>query len=229
MTPHEQSVPYGYCHCECGQKTLIAVRTSTSHGTVKGHPRSYCQGHNKRKIPNIEYATPFKIDGEHCRVISLGNNLWTIVNAYRYEHLMQWKWYAWFCKKTGKFYAVRSSQRKNGVPTRVLMHRLILGLDPGDKRRGDHIFSEDTLNNSDRNLRIGTASQNNQNSRRRSDNSSGFKGVYFYKDGRRKPWYAYISVDKKRISLGYFETRDEARKAYCESAKKYFGEFARFE
>lgn len=107
------------------------------------------------------------------------------------------------------------------------MHRAILGLIGGDRRRGDHIVSEDTLNNADKNLRTGTASQNNQNSKIRSDNTTGFKGVYFYKDGRKKPWMAHITVDRKRIILGYFETKEEAYEAYCDAAKKYFGEFAR--
>ena len=31
-------IPYGYCHCGCGQKTKIANRSSTSIGWVKGTP-----------------------------------------------------------------------------------------------------------------------------------------------------------------------------------------------
>lgn len=227
MTPLGITIPYGLCHCGCGQKTLISVRSYK--GTKPGDPRRYLQGHNKFvRTPLIE-AQPFKIKSEYCRLIPLTRGLWCIVSAHRYEYLMQWKWAAWWWSKTQKHYAVRSGPRVNGNPTRILMHRLILGLENGDRRRGDHVISEETLNNSDNNIRPGTASQNNQNSRKRSDNTTGFKGVYFYKDGRRKPYSAYITVDKKRINLGYYETAEEAYAAYCEAAKKYFGEFARLE
>jgi 5-methylcytosine-specific restriction endonuclease McrA len=37
-------IPYGYCHCGCGQKTKIAARTRGE--TVAGQPSRYLQGHN---------------------------------------------------------------------------------------------------------------------------------------------------------------------------------------
>lgn len=42
------SIPYGYCHCGCGQKTKISPRTSRFHGYVRGEPRQYVKGHNGR-------------------------------------------------------------------------------------------------------------------------------------------------------------------------------------
>lgn len=38
-------IPYGYCHCGCGQKTKLATRTYQSRGWVKGEPRRFLQGH----------------------------------------------------------------------------------------------------------------------------------------------------------------------------------------
>jgi len=227
MPPLEITIPYGFCHCGCGQKTIMSIHQYKA--TKRGEPRRYLQGHNKFiRVPR-EDAAPFRINGEYCRLIPLTKGLWAIVSAHRYEYLMQWKWFVWWWAKTQRYYAVRSGPRVNGNPTRIFMHRFILGLTAGDKRRGDHVISEQTLNNSDKNIRIGTASQNNQNSRKRSDNTTGFKGVYFYKDGRPKPYWAYITVNRKRIGLGYYEKAEEAHEAYCEAAKKYFGEFARFE
>ena len=53
-------------------------------------------------------------------------------------------------------------------------------------------------------------------------NASGFKGV----SGRDSKWRARISVDKKSIHLGYFQTRIEAAKAYNKAAIHCHGEFA---
>lgn len=45
-----ESIPYGYCHCGCGQKTRIATRTYSKKGIRKGQPLRFCTGHS-RPIP----------------------------------------------------------------------------------------------------------------------------------------------------------------------------------
>lgn len=44
-------IPYGYCHCGCGQKTKIAERTARSKGHFKGEPLPFVQGHKGNKAP----------------------------------------------------------------------------------------------------------------------------------------------------------------------------------
>jgi len=39
-------IPYGYCHCGCGQKTNIATRTSTKKGWIKGEPLRFIKYHH---------------------------------------------------------------------------------------------------------------------------------------------------------------------------------------
>jgi hypothetical protein len=48
-------IPYGYCHCGCGQKTNLARRCCAKEGTVTGQPRRFLKGHNKRKTAE-DYA-----------------------------------------------------------------------------------------------------------------------------------------------------------------------------
>lgn len=47
-------IPYGYCHCGCGQKTEISKYTNKKTGWVKGEPRRYILGHfNRTTEPHI--------------------------------------------------------------------------------------------------------------------------------------------------------------------------------
>lgn len=40
-------IPYGYCHCGCGQKTVISTRNVKSTGIKTGQPRLFMHGHNR--------------------------------------------------------------------------------------------------------------------------------------------------------------------------------------
>ena len=75
------------------------------------------------------------------------------------------------------------------------------------------------------NLREATPTQNVANAKRRKDNTSGFKGVCWYR--KTKKWKAEIMISQKHIHLGYFDTPELAHQAYVDAAIKYFGEFAR--
>jgi hypothetical protein len=88
----------------------------------------------------------------------------------------------------------------------------------------DHINNIHTDNRLE-NLRMATVRQNGYNSKKRKDNTAGYKGV----KKRGNKFTARIMVNGHRIFLGTYDTPEEAHAAYCKAAKKYFGEFARFE
>lgn len=75
------------------------------------------------------------------------------------------------------------------------------------------------------NLRNATHSQNNLNCTIRSDNSSGFKGVYWCKSHEK--WQARAMINRKNIHIGYYTNREEAGVAYQSFAQINHGSFFR--
>jgi hypothetical protein len=75
------------------------------------------------------------------------------------------------------------------------------------------------------NLREATRSQNNSNTPKYKNNTSGFKGVFWRPDTGR--WSAMVSFNRKRHCLGCFDSAEEARGVYLLAAARLHGEFAR--
>ncbi len=54
MADSSPSIPYGYCHCGCGNWTNIIPKNCNAKGDIKGEPRLYLRGHRNRKLgPNF--------------------------------------------------------------------------------------------------------------------------------------------------------------------------------
>jgi hypothetical protein len=87
----------------------------------------------------------------------------------------------------------------------------------------DHIDGNKT-NNLIENLRTASVQENARNQKKRTDNTTGYKGVA--KSGKEK-FRAYITINKKQRWLGSFESPEAAHAAYCKASKEEFGEFAR--
>lgn len=124
----------------------------------------------------------------------------------------------WFTRKDGRTKYVYTGQ---GDAREKSLHRLILGLSKDDKTLVDHI-NGNGLDNRKANLRTCTQAQNSQNSRRRKDNQSGYKGVHREKG----KWIAKIKHNGITYRLGAFGNKKEAAKAYDKKATDLFGDFA---
>jgi hypothetical protein len=85
----------------------------------------------------------------------------------------------------------------------------------------------DPANNRWSNLRAATSSQGKMNTRIRSDNTTGHKGVWFEK--RRNHWIAEIHADGKKRQIGSYSTIEEARAAREAAARQLHGRFARID
>jgi hypothetical protein len=127
--------------------------------------------------------------------------------------------FRWFAvrKAEGKWYAVGYRTRGEKMQS---MHRVILGLQPGDGRQGDH-GANGTLDNRKSNLRITDSTGNNRSRRPRLNSKSGYKGVYW--SNRSQCWRAIIGCDGKKHGLGSFDDPAEAARAYDAAARELFG------
>jgi len=98
------------------------------------------------------------------------------------------------------------------------MHRFIMNTPEGMDT--DHI-NHNRIDNKKSNLRVCTRSQNQFNSSI-VFSKSGFKGVSFHQN----KWMSRIVRNGKLIFLGYYDTPEEAAKAYDTKAVELFGEFS---
>jgi len=114
---------------------------------------------------------------------------------------------------------------KNGEKKKHLVHRLIAYAfipNPESKEMVDH-HDGNPANNSLENLRWATHGENMRNQRLSSGNTSGVKGVSWYK--LRSKWRAQIKIDGKTIHLGLFDSLEEATTVRQAKAAELFGVF----
>lgn len=146
---------------------------------------------------------------------------YALIDLEDYERVSRSKWYA---SPGGKNLYVHATSLKHLAKHHKLLHAYILRVKPGE--RVDHI-NGDTLDNRKQNLRVVTAAQNAQNSRRPTfpGKTSRFKGVSWSRhDGL---WLASITANGETHALGRYSNESDAAVAYDEAASKLHGEFAR--
>jgi hypothetical protein len=103
-------------------------------------------------------------------------------------------------------------------------HRLawlyVYGLFP--EKQIDHINGVRS-DNRIKNIREASQSQNLLNTKKRVDNTTGYKNVYFNK--HTKTWYIKCQIDGKRNTFGMFKTKEFAWDIYKNIARQFHGEF----
>ena len=146
--------------------------------------------------------------------------LYAIVDEADAELVSQYRWHPEVKKHLTYAWATISPKPNRRV---AFMHRLILGLGPGDPDV-DH-KDGDGLNNTRSNIRACSDSENQANRHRLQAATSRYRGVTWHK-GLQK-WQAQIKVMGTNIYLGVFDSEDVAALVYNDAAIKHFGEFAR--
>lgn len=133
-----------------------------------------------------------------------------LVDDEDYESLSRFKWYA---HPGGRsvWYAARGS--KNRV---LFMHTQLL------VAKGAMHLDGNGLNNQRHNLKKGSQAKNLQGvCTKRKGSSSRFRGVSFRSDISK--WRAYLRVNGRQITVGFFLSEKKAAKARDRVAVKYWG------
>lgn len=201
-----------WCQCDCGNpelKLIVGVRLTNEETKSCG-----CL---QKEVASITHSKPNKYDlsGEYgigytSQPDSYGRNEFYF-DLEDYDKIKNYSW------------SFSHDYLRDTKDRSIAMHQLILPTEYGFI--AEHIHGAKSKNdNRKSNLRIATQSQNLMNTRNRSDNTSGVKGVRWRKDTNK--WTAFIWVNKKHISLGCFNNFDDAVKARKEAEEKYFGEFS---
>ena len=137
------------------------------------------------------------------------------------ERLTQFNWNALWSPSAKKYYA--TCKDVSVVPERNLrMNRFVLGID-SPLIKVDH-ENHDTLDNRKANLRPATQGQNLCNRGKKSNNTTGFKGVSWCSE--RQKYRVSITFAGKTKHLGTTDTPEEGALLYASEAEKVHGEFA---
>lgn len=144
------------------------------------------------------------------KLIALTQNKFAQVDDKDFDYISQWKW-----SYSGQ-YAHRASGKNN-----VYLHRLLMG---NPVEQVDH-KDTDKLNCQRNNLRLASHSENSRNKQLQRNNTSGYKGVSWYKAYGK--WEAKIKYNGHTTKLGYFKDSLDAARAYNDAAQELHGDFAR--
>lgn len=162
--------------------------------------------HKTRKDKNL-----MNVCGDFAEILLSNVDEIAIIDLEDVDKIRPYKWY-----KNSDGYVAATIHKKS-----VRLHSFLLG-DIGNSNVADH-KDRNKLNNRKSNLRVTTQLKNAQNRGMQSNNRSGAVGVIWHKS--LKKWCAYITVNKQRISLGTFDSFEDAKESRIIAEKKYFGEF----
>lgn len=152
--------------------------------------------------------------------IPLTKGMFALVDDEDFDHLVQWKWHVQLGPSGPRPRRLVKTGLARPRQKPLLMYRVLLGL--SGREVVDHVDGN-PLNNQRVNLRIATNGQNLANAKLHANNTSGFKGVGWHHNA----WKATIRVHGKQQSLGRFNEKLSAARAYDEAAIRLFGEFAK--
>lgn len=206
IQPNGQHRARWLCQCDCGSDPIVIYGYSLNR---KNNTLSCgCLAKElvaERSIKNNIYD----LSGEYGICYSSNTDEQAYFDLEDYELI---KDYCWFVNNEGYMVA-----KKRGMNWHIFMHHIIFG------KYCDHI-DRNRLNNTKKNLRPATSSENSQNRSPRSDNTSGVTGVSFSTNENK--WIAQVRLNGKKVFYKKYISKEDAIRARLLAEKQYFGEYA---
>lgn len=159
---------------------------------------------------------------KEIEIMSKGQPIKFIVDDEDYDFVMQWTWH--YCHN----YLVRREENMS-ISLHNEIYKRITNNEIPEGYIIDHI-NRNTLDNTRKNLRIATRTQNSKNKRKMKNNTSGYIGVCEGKSHGIMYWTARIinPIARKRKGKWFPYTENGKQHAamwYDEKALEYFGEY----
>lgn len=201
------------CQCSCG-KTVSVVGNALSTGNTKS---CGCAKVNRM----IDYnktvhrtCNDYEIVGDYTKVWT-NSGIEFLIDTVDLNLILS---YGWYVQSDGYIRGFENGKH-------FLLHRKLMNAKENefiDHKNGNR------LDNRRSNLRFCTESQNAQNAKLPSNNTTGVKGITTKRHKNGELWYyAYIGYNGKRIFLGEYRSLTEAKEARKNAEVKYYGEFSR--
>jgi hypothetical protein len=140
------------------------------------------------------------------------------------EDYSRCKKHKWYYTRMGEVHVVQfvTGCHKAHNIKRTYLHRFIMNLENGNGLVVDHI-NGDRLDNRKSNLRVCTGAENTMNRKLPTNNTSGYKGVYYRKNyknrvNKKKRWSVYVVHKDKRYYGGDYLTVEEGARVYDKMA-----------
>jgi len=150
----------------------------------------------------------------------------TIIDDEDYDLIKEFSWRVFKKEEKQGLIYFHAATRRDPVTYKqkdLRLHRLIMGCVVGDGIYIDHI-NHNTLDNRKCNLRKTDAGGNVRNSRKNTRNTSGYKGVFFFK--RDSIYKAGIKYNGTSYNIGSSTDIIEAARLYDMMAIRLFGEYS---
>lgn len=209
------------CECNCEKHTRFNVRSDALRdGSVKScgclsieYAKINCSLIGKQNHKTNKYD----ISGQYGVGWTSNTNKEFYFDLEDYDLI---KKYCWTESKNKHGY-VRLTAKD--ITTDNLKYKKISMMELLGFKKHDH-KDRNPLNNQKSNFRIATNCQQGMNRNKFKNNTSGYIGVGWRK--REKKWCAYIQINKKTTSLGYYDNKEDAIIARLKAEAQYYGEFA---
>lgn len=207
VKPNGQREARWLCQCDCpSHNQVVVLGFMLKNGTTKSCGCLQKEIITKLGKENFK-GNSFDISGEYGVLWETNTNKEVYFDLFNAGQILKHTWW----EGTDGYPCAK-------INNKVVRMHVFLGYpyhDHEDRNKKNNIIS---------NLRPCTQQENCRNITKRKGCTSEYIGVYQLT--KTKEWRAHIQVDKKKKSLGTFQTEKEALIARLKAEKQYFGEFA---